>query len=271
LAATGESHRIRAEFIPCGAAAARDSPAERMTSGSAPRNAMVLAAGLGKRMRPITDTLPKPLVSVGGRRLIDYALDRLAEAGVEHAVVNVHYLADQIEAAVARRARPRITVSDERGLLLETGGGVKRALGLLGSAPFFVFNSDSCWIEGSQPNLPAMAAAWDPARMDVLLLVAPMATSIGMEGRGDFHMASDGRLRRRAEDETAAYAYAGVAIWKQEMFADTPEGAWSLNLLFDRASARGRLLGHVLDGTWLHIGTPQALADAEAAMAASDR
>jgi MurNAc alpha-1-phosphate uridylyltransferase len=232
---------------------------------------MVLAAGLGKRMRPITDTLPKPLVSVGGRRLIDYALDRLAEAGVDHAVVNVHYLADQIEAAVAARQAPRVTISDEREVLLETGGGVKRALGLLGTEPFFVFNSDSCWIERGSPNLPAMVRAWDADRMDVLLLVAPMATSIGMEGRGDFHLDAAGHLRRRAEGEVAALAYAGVAIWKPEMFADTPDGAWSLNLLFDRAAASGRLHGHVLDGTWLHIGTPQALADAEAAMAAARR
>jgi MurNAc alpha-1-phosphate uridylyltransferase len=234
-----------------------------------PHTAMVLAAGLGKRMRPITDRLPKPLVRIGGATLLDHALDRLAAIGVEHAVVNIHYLGEQIVAALAARKAPRITISDETGQLLETGGGVKKALPLIGADPFFVFNSDSHWIEHGEPALAAMTRAWAPERMDVLLLLADMATCLGMEGRGDFHGDAAGRLTRRTGDETAAFAYAGVAIWKPELFADTPEGAWSLNLLFDRAASRGRLFGHCLDGIWLHIGTPAALAEAEAAIAAS--
>lgn len=226
--------------------------------------AMVLAAGLGKRMRPITATVPKPLVEVAGRALLDHALDRAAESGITHAVVNVHYLADLVEAHLARReAAPAITVSDERGRLLETGGGVRRALPHLGDAPFMVFNSDSFWLEGPRPNLGRLVAAWNPDAMDGLLLVAPAATSLGYEGLGDFRMEADGRLVRRAEREVAPFIYAGVAILQPALFADTPDGAFSLNLLFDRALAKGRLHGVRLDGQWLHVGTPQGLKDAE--------
>ena len=232
---------------------------------------MVLAAGLGTRMRPITDTIPKPLVEVGGQSLIDVALDRLAEAGVERVVVNVHHLADKIEAHVARRTAPRIVISDERERLLETGGGLKKALGVLGSEPFLTFNSDSLWIEGPHPNLQRLIRAWDPARMDILMLLAATATSIGYEGRGDFAMDAEGRLRRRQEREITPFAYAGVAILKPELLADTPDGPFSANLLYDRAIAAGRLYGLRLDGQWLHVGDPQSLATAAQRVAESVR
>ncbi|MDJ1158902.1 nucleotidyltransferase family protein [Chelatococcus sp. SYSU_G07232] len=234
-----------------------------------PDSAMVLAAGLGTRMRPLTDRLPKPLVEVGGRALIDHALDRLAEAGVARAVVNVHHLADLVEAHVRRRRAPAIVISDERPHLLETGGGTKKALPLLGPGPFLLFNTDAFWIEGPQPNLPRLGEAWDAERMDILLLVAPAATSIGYDGAGDFLMDEAGRLERRGERAVAPFVYAGVAVLKPELFADTPEEPFSLNLLFDRAIARRRLYGLRLDGQWLHVGTPEAIAEAEATLAAS--
>ena len=238
------------------------APGSRITA------AMVLAAGLGKRMRPVTDTIPKPLVKVGGRALIDHALDRLAKAGVETAVVNVHHLADLVQAHVRPRRRPTVIISDERGELLETGGGVKRALPLLGRKPFFVLNSDSLWIEGRKSNLGRMQEGWDPERMDILLLVAACAESLGYEGRGDFLMSTSGRLNRRGERDAAPFVYAGVAILKPQLFDDTPDGAFSLNRLFDRAILVDRLYGLPLDGQWLHVGTPEAIAAAEERLAA---
>lgn len=241
-----------------------------MTATPPITRAFVLAAGLGKRMRPITATVPKPLVEVAGRALLDHALDRAAEGGIRQAVVNVHYLADLIEGHVAKRkVAPEIVVSDEREALLETGGGVKKALPLLGDEPFVVFNADSFWLEGPDSNLARLVAAWSPETMDILLLVAPTATSLGYEGAGDFVMASDGRLERRGEREVAPFIYAGVAILKPGLFADTPEGAFSLNLLFDRAIAADRLHGLRLDGQWLHVGTPEAIEAAEARVKAS--
>lgn len=231
--------------------------------------AMVLAAGLGQRMRPITDTLPKPLVAIAGRTMLDHALDRLADAGVERAVVNVHHLAGQIEAHLAARTRPAITISDERGLLLETGGGVRKALPLLGEAPFFHVNSDSLWSEAGTRNLLAMAGAWRPDAMDILLLLAAREDAVGFDGAGDFTCDAEGRLSRRGAAAGAPWVYAGVAIMKPALFADTPEGPFSLNLLFDRAIAAGRLFGHALVGRWLHVGTPDAIAPAEAAFAAA--
>lgn len=233
------------------------------------RRAMVLAAGLGQRMRPITDALPKPLVKVGGKTMLDHALDRLAEAGVEEAVVNVHHLADQIEAHVAGRESPRVTISDERALLLETGGGVKKALPLLGAEPFFHVNSDSLWSEDGRSNIAAVAKAWDPQRMDMLLLLAEREGSIGFDGAGDFFRDEAGRLTRRGKAASAPYIYAGVAIIEPALFADTPEGPFSLNLLFDRCIAAGTLFGTVLRGQWLHVGTPDAIAPAEAAFASA--
>jgi MurNAc alpha-1-phosphate uridylyltransferase len=229
--------------------------------------AMVLAAGLGTRMRPVTDTLPKPLVRVGGRALIDHALDRLAEAGIGSAVVNVHYLADLIEAHVRPRRRPTVAISDERGALLETGGGIRKALPLLGAAPFLILNSDSLWIEAGMPNLLRLQGAWRPERMDILLLVAEMSKSLGFQGRGDFSMDGNGRLQRRGERASVPFIYAGVAILKPQLFRDTPDGAFSLNLLFDRAIVAGRLYGMPLDGQWLHVGTPEAIAAAEERLA----
>lgn len=229
-------------------------------------SAMVLAAGLGQRMRPITDTCPKPLVQIGGRAMLDHALDRLREAGIPRAVVNVHHLPDQIERHVAGIRTPAITVSDERDALLETGGGVKRALPLLGET-FMAMNSDSLWAEHDDSNILRMLAAWQPAEMDSLLLLANR-DSLGYDGQGDFHRNDDGRLSRRRKGETAPYVYAGVGIFRREHFADTPDGAFSLNLLFDRAIAAGRLHGLVLDGEWLHVGTPEAIPAAEARLAA---
>ncbi len=228
--------------------------------------AMVLAAGLGTRMRPLTDRLPKPLVPVAGKALIDHVLDRLADAGVTTAVVNVHHMADAIEKHLKGRTRPKIEISDERGELLDTGGGVVRALKFLGAAPFFHVNSDTIWIEGVTPNLGRLAAMFDPAEMDAVVLLAATATSIGYEGRGDFTMAPDGRLKRRGEREVVPFVYAGAAVLSPALFADAPKGAFSLNKLFDRAIETGRLFGLRLEGTWMHVGTPAAIKAAEAAI-----
>jgi MurNAc alpha-1-phosphate uridylyltransferase len=235
----------------------------------APKRAMVLAAGLGKRMLPISATTPKPLVEVGGKALIDHCLDGLAEAGVELAVVNVHHLADRIEAHLAGRRAPRIVISDERGRLLETGGGIKRALPLLGDDPFLLRNSDSFWIEGVRPNLGWLGAGWDPERMDTLLLLASTVRSVGYSGRGDFFLGKDGKLTRRAERTVAPFAYGGAAILHPRLFAGAPEGAFSLNLLFDRAIEAGTMFGVRMDGLWINVETPAAVAVAEQAIAAS--
>jgi N-acetyl-alpha-D-muramate 1-phosphate uridylyltransferase len=241
----------------------RDHPS---TTGPV-RTAMLLAAGLGQRMRPITDRLPKPLVPVAGRALIDHALDRLAEAGIERAVVNVHHLADQIEAHLERRTRPAVAISDERGERLETGGGVRKALPLIADPEFLVVNSDSLWIEGPRPNLRRFVEAWDADRMDALLLLASTATSLGYEGLGDFAMDPTGQLRRRREREVTPFLYAGVALLKASLFEEAPAGAFSLNRIFDRAADEGRLHGLRLDGEWLHVGTPEAIEAAEARLA----
>ncbi len=233
------------------------------------RHAMVLAAGLGTRMRPLTDSLPKPLVEVAGRPLIDHVLDRLQDAGVEEAVVNVHHHADRLEAHLKARPAPRIAISDERGALMDSGGGVRKALPHLGSGPFFIVNADTIWIEGSSSALAALAAAFDPARMDILLLLAATAKSTGYDGHGDFSAAPDGRLTRRAEGEVTPFVYAGAGVMTPDMFRNMPDGPFSLNLLFDRAIASGRLYGMRLDGLWMHVGTPGAIAEAEACYARS--
>jgi len=234
-----------------------------------PRRAMVLAAGLGQRMRPLTDRMPKPLIKVRGRALIDHVLDRLSAVGLEFAVVNVHHLGDQLERHLAARREPRILISDERQALMGTGGGALKALTLIGAAPFFHVNSDSIWIEGVTPNLLRLAAAFDPARMDALLLLAPTAGSIGYEGRGDFALSSDGRLEPRAERNVVPFVYAGAAILAPALFADSPQGSFGLSLLFDRAAHQGRLHGLRLEGLWMHVGSPEAIAEAEAAIMAS--
>jgi len=229
------------------------------------KTAMVLAAGFGERMRPLTLRVPKPLVPLAGRPLIDHVLDRLVQAGVKTAVVNVHYLPDQLEAHVLNRQGkpPKIFVSDERGVLLDTGGGVKKALPLLGSHPFFIHNADSVWSEGAAPSLQRMLRVWDPATMDCLLLLAPITTSIGYAAKGDFSMGSDGRLQRRGEGEIVPFAFAGVSLCDEGLFKDAPEARFSLNVLWDKALAKRRLYGVRLDGRWMHVGTPEALAEAE--------
>lgn len=231
-----------------------------------PETAMVLAAGLGLRMRPLTERVPKPMIRLGRKLLIDHVLDRLAEAGVAQAVVNVHYRADQIDRHLSTRRAPRIQISDERDELLDTGGGIAKALPWLGSEPFLIHNSDSLWLEDAEPNLGRLARAFDGHRMDGLLLLAPAAGSLGYEGRGDFLMESDGRLQHRPEGGRAPLVYTGVSIVHPRLFADAPQGPFSLNLLWDRALAGSRLFGVRLEGAWMHVGTPSALAEAELAM-----
>jgi MurNAc alpha-1-phosphate uridylyltransferase len=228
-----------------------------------PEAGLVLAAGLGKRMRPLTDKVPKPLVRLKGRALIDHVLDRLAAAGVARAVVNVHYLADLLEAHVAHRKRPEITISDERGKILDTGGAVVQALSKLGSQPFLIHNSDSVWIEGVGSNLERLFAAWDGSTMDSVMLLASATTSLGYEGSGDFGMGTDGRLIRRGERQMAPFVFTGVSIAHPRLFEGAPEGPFSLNRLWDTAIKQGRLYGVRLEGLWMHVGTPEALKEAE--------
>jgi MurNAc alpha-1-phosphate uridylyltransferase len=239
---------------------------------SAVPTAMVMAAGLGTRMRPITDRLPKPLVEIGGRTMLDHALDRLCEAGIRRAIVNVHYLGDQIEHHLAGRRDLDITISDERDQLLETGGGVLKVLPLLGQ-DFLVVNSDSLWIDGADGNLGRLLQLWDPARMDVLLLLAPVGRSTGYDGRGDFSMDEGGHLARRGSRPSVPFVYAGVGLMRAALFDPAlgalPAGPFSLNLLFDRAIAAERLFGAELDGEWLHVGTPDAIPLAEARLRAA--
>ncbi len=234
-----------------------------------PAKAMVLAAGLGLRMRPLTDNMPKPLVEVAGRTLLDHVLDRLGAAGVSEAIVNVHYLPDQIIDHVASRKRPRVIISDERDKVLGTGGGVVNALPLLGEAPFFHVNADTMWIDGVRSNLARLAETFDPARMDILLLMAPTTSSIGYGGSGDYAMLPDGALRKRKEHQVVPFVYAGVAILSPSVFADAPSGEFSLTKMFDRANAQERLFGLRLDGVWMHVGTPDAVHAAEEAFLAS--
>ncbi len=226
-----------------------------------PRCAMVLAAGLGLRMRPITLTTPKPMVEVAGRGMLDRALDHLTAAGVERLVVNTHWLGDKIRAHLAARAD--ITIVHEPDLL-ETGGGVANALPLLGEAPFYVVNADIVWTDGPVPALARLAGAWDDALMDALLLTQPTATAVGYDGAGDFFLAADGRLRRRTGDEVSPLLFSGVQILHPRLFEGAPSGKFSLNLLYDRALAAGRLFGLVHDGGWYHVGTPEALPEVEA-------
>ena len=230
-----------------------------------PAKAMVLAAGLGLRMRPLTDTMPKPLVPVAGRALLDHVLDKLGDAGVAEAVVNVHYLPDQIIDHVATRTRPRVIISDERDQVLGTGGGVVKALPLLGDAPFFHVNADTMWIDGVRPNLARLAEAFEPSRMDILLLMAPTTSSIGYSGRGDYAMLPDGALRKRREHQVVPFVYAGAAILSPSVFANAPSGEFSLTRMFDAANEQERLFGLRLDGVWMHVGTPDAIPAAEEA------
>lgn len=231
-----------------------------------PRRGMVLAAGFGTRMRPITNTLPKPLVSLRGRPLVDRALDRLEAAGAAEVVVNLHHLGEQLESHLKKRNRPEIVFSHETEIL-ETGGGVKKALPLLGDGPFYVVNGDVCWLDGKIPALKRLAAAWDDEEMDALLLNQPITTAVGYDGwAGDFVMDPLGRLRRRRERELAPFLFAGVQILHPRLFEGAPEGAFSLNVLYDKACKAGRLWGVRHDGEWYHIGTPEGLVEVEEAL-----
>ncbi len=231
-----------------------------------PETAMVFAAGLGTRMRPITDECPKPLVRIGRKTMLDHTLDRLAEAGVACAIVNVHHLADQIEAHLATRTMPRIVISDERNKLLDQGGGIRKALPLLGPNPFLICNTDALWLEGPSSNLKRLFAQWDPARMDILLLVATAASSIGVDWAGDFSMDGDGRLARREEHAVTPFVYSGIGIVKPELLAEAKEEVFRLAPFFFKAAEEGRLFGTRLEGIWLHVGTPEAIREAEAAI-----
>lgn len=234
-----------------------------------PDKAMVFAAGLGTRMRPLTDSIPKPLIKVGGKAVIDHELDRFVVAGVTTAIVNVHHHADQIEAHLALRRAPKIVISDERAKLLDQGGGIRKALPHLGDAPFFLCNTDSFWIEGPNANLSRLAAAWNPQDMDILLLVAATATSVGVDWLGDFTMDAEGRLTKREERRVAPFVYTGVGIIKPALFVDATEDVFKLAPYFFKAAEKGRLFGLRLDGVWLHIGTPQAVEEAERLIARS--
>lgn len=225
----------------------------------APTKAMVLAAGLGTRMRPITATIPKPLVEVAGKSLIDHGLDRLAAAGIETAVVNVHYLADLLERHVTQRQNPGIVISDERDALLDTGGGIRKALPVFNGEPFLLLNSDSFWIEGVRPNLSILAESWNSDTMDILLMVAATVSSVGYSGRGDFTLSTDGRLTRRPERTVAPFVYAGAAVLHPRIFEKVGDGSFSLNRMFDEAIERERLFGVRMEGMWFHVGTPAAI------------
>ena len=236
--------------------------AQRLVSDTA----MVMAAGLGKRMLPLTATTPKPLIEVGGRKLIDYMIEHLADAGIARAVVNVHYLPEQIEAYLSGRQHPSVVFSDERKELLETGGGMVKAWrsGLLPD-PFYCLNSDNVWIDGPRNTLLDLSDAWDPARMDSLLLLVPRERAFEHRGKGDFHIEPDGRLRRRGKDEDSApYIFIGAQIVSHRLLRDAPDGPFSTNVLWDRAIAEGRLYGVVHAGEWFDLGTPEAIAPAEA-------
>lgn len=231
-----------------------------------PTRAMVLAAGLGTRMRPLTDDRPKALVEVGGRALIDHVLDRLAAAGVTEAVVNVHWFADRLEGHLVGRTAPRILISDERAELLETGGGLKKARSLLGEAPVFVANIDSVWIDRGDA-LGDLIRLWDPDRMDAALLLARREGAIGFEGAGDLFLDGDGRLTFRGDAPSAPYAYMGVHITRPQVVDDGPEGPFSLSRVWRRLADQGRLFGTVLDGDWMHVGDPEARDAAESRLA----
>ena len=236
--------------------------------GAMPDTAMVLAAGLGKRMRPLTATRPKPLVEVAGRTLLDHVLDRLRAGGVRRVVVNVHYLADSLEAHLRRHADDlEIVVSDEREELLETGGGLVRAAPLLGEAPFYVVNADNLWLDGPVDTLRLLANRWDAATMDALLLVVPLARANCHSGIGDFHMDAGGKLARRRPNRVAPFVFTGIQLVSPAFLHDAPPGAFSTNLLWNRAIARGRAYGLVHQGLWFDVGTPAAIPATEAMLA----
>lgn len=227
--------------------------------------AMVMAAGLGKRMRPLTASMPKPMVRVAGKPLVDHALDRLADAGIVNAVVNVHYFADVLEAHLAERKAPAVTISDERDLLLETGGGLVKAAPLLPD-PYFCLNSDNLWLDGPKNAFADLSARWDPAIMDALLLLVPHKGASNFTGKGDFHMDPHGRLSRRKTGKIAPYIFTGIQLASKRLLRDAPEGPFSTNLLWDRAIGEGRLFGIAFTGRWFEVGTPSAIRPTELAL-----
>ena len=232
-----------------------------------PRTAMIMAAGLGKRMRPLTATTPKPLIPVGGKPLLDHVLEKLSAAGVRKAVVNVHYLADAVEAHLATRAHGlEVAISDERALLMETGGGLVQAAPLIDSDPFIALNSDNLWVDGPADTLKLLASHWDDAKMDALLLLVPLARAENHRGMGDFHMDRSGRLRRRDRSHVAPFVYTGIQMVSKRLLRDAPEGPFSTNILWDRAIEEGRCFGAVHQGLWFDVGTPKAIPLTEAAL-----
>ena len=232
-----------------------------------PHSAMIMAAGLGKRMRPLTATRPKPLIEVGGKALLDHVLEKLRAAGVKNVVVNVHYLADAVEAHLASRAHGlEVAISDERRQLMETGGGLVKAAPLIDCDPFIAINSDNLWVDGPADTLKLLAAHWDDARMDVLLLLVPLARAENHKGMGDFHMDRGGRVRRRDKGHVAPFVFTGVQMLSKRLLRDAPEGPFSTNVLWDRAIEEGRCFGAVHQGLWFDVGTPNSIPMTEAAL-----
>ena len=232
-----------------------------------PHTAMIMAAGLGKRMRPLTATRPKPLIEVGGKALLDHVLEKLRAAGVRKVVVNVHYLADALEAHLASRAHGLdVVISDERDLLLETGGGLVRAAPLIDADPFLALNSDNLWVDGPADTLKLLASHWDDAKMDALLLLVPLARALNHKGMGDFHMTRTGRLRRRQRSHVAPFVFTGIQMLSKRLLRDAPEGPFSTNILWDRAIEEGRCFGAVHQGLWFDVGTPKSISLTEAAL-----
>jgi MurNAc alpha-1-phosphate uridylyltransferase len=232
-----------------------------------PHTAMIMAAGLGKRMRPLTATKPKPLIEVNGKALLDHVLDRLRVAGVKKVVVNVHYLADALEAHLASRDHGlEVVISDERGLLMETGGGLVKAAPLIDCDPFLALNSDNLWIDGPADTIRLLASQWDDSKMDALLLLVPQARALGHKGMGDFHMDRTGRIRRRERSHVAPFVFTGIQMVSKRLLRDAPEGPFSTNTLWDRAIEEGRAFGAVHQGLWFDVGTPQSIPMTEAAL-----
>ena len=232
-----------------------------------PKTAMIMAAGLGKRMRPLTATRPKPLIEVAGQSLLDHVLERLRAAGVRKVVVNVHYLADAVEAHLKTRSHGlEFEISDERTLLLETGGGLVKAAPLIDADPFLAVNSDNLWIDGPADTLKLLASQWDDSRMDAILLLVPLARAENHRGQGDFHMDRNGRLRRRERSHVAPFVFTGIQLLSKRLLRDAPDGPFSTNILWDRAIEEGRCFGAVHQGLWFDVGTPKSIGMTEAAL-----
>jgi len=232
-----------------------------------PKTAMIMAAGLGKRMRPLTATRPKPLIEVGGKALLDHVLERLRQSGVRKVVVNVHYLAEALEAHLMSRSHGlEVVISDERDLLMETGGGLVKAAPLIDCAPFLALNSDNLWIDGPADTLKLLASQWDDSRMDALLLLVPLARALNHRGMGDFHMERTGRLRRRERSHVAPFVFTGIQMVSKRLLREAPDGPFSTNLLWDRAIEEGRCFGAVHQGLWFDVGTPECIQLTETAL-----